>query len=102
MARPTVRWLRNPVSATRAAGFLWIAFALVVWNVIFDRVIVLAGREYVYSATLAAREGTYLLARDWMGRAVTRGVWTASAGAVAILVIGLTLIALARRQRTEG
>src|SRR5262245_42286559 len=102
MERPSLRWLRDPVNATRTAGLLWIALAFVAWNVIFDRVLVLAGRQYVYSAALAAREGTYLYARDWMGSAVTRGAWTASAGALAILVIGLILIALARRQRTEA
>src|SRR5262245_50259746 len=102
MERPSLRWLRDPVNATRTAGLLWIVFAFVAWNVIFDRVLVLPGRQYVYSAALASREATYLYARDWMGRAVTRGTWTPSAGATAILASGLNPIALARRQRSEA
>jgi hypothetical protein len=85
----------------RTALLLWTLLAVVVWNVIFDRVVVLAGRRYVYSATLAAWDGgAFLSARDWMGRAVSDGVWIASAGAVAILVVGLGLIAVAGKPRT--
>jgi len=39
----------------RVAVALWIALAVVVWNVVFDRVLVVAGRQYVYAATIAAR-----------------------------------------------
>jgi hypothetical protein len=46
--------LRQPVRAARMARWLWIAFAIVVWNVVFDRVLVLAGRQYVHAATVAA------------------------------------------------
>ena len=38
----------------RVASALWLVLAAVVWNVIFDRVIVLAGRRYVYDAALSA------------------------------------------------
>ena len=84
------------------ARILWLVFAIVVWNVVFDRVLVLAGREYVYAATLAARDGVFLLAKDWMESAVSRGFWLASAGASAILTTGLTLVALATGKRTES
>ena len=39
----------------RLASALWLVLAMIVWNVIFDRVIVLAGRRYVYEASAAAR-----------------------------------------------
>jgi len=84
------------------ARILWLLFAIVVWNVVFDRVLVLAGREYVYVAALAARDGVYLFAKDWMESAVARGFWLASAGASAILAAGFTLIALATRQQTDS
>ncbi len=102
MERPSLRWLQDPARAVLAARVLWIALAVVVWNVVFDRVIVLAGREYVYAATLAARDaGVYLSARDWMNHAVTRGLWMASAGAFAVLIVGLGLVTIAARRRTD-
>jgi len=101
MERPTVRWLQDPAQQVRAARILWLAFAIVVWNVVFDRVIVLAGREYVYTATLAARNGVYLLASDWMDSAVSRGFWLASAGTAVILAAGLGLISWATSNNRE-
>ena len=38
------------MSRPRLAVALWIVWAVVVWNVVFDRVLVNAGREYVRSA----------------------------------------------------
>lgn len=77
----------------RIAQALWIAWAVVVWNVIFDYVIVAASRHYV-SAAIAATDaaGSYPRMDDWMGPAVTRGLWIASAASGAILVVGLTAI----------
>ena len=86
----------------RLARILWVVLAIVVWNVVFDRVLVLAGREYVYAATLAARDGVYLFAKDWMASAVARGFWLASAGAAIILAAGLVLVEVARKKHTES
>jgi len=83
----------------RLAVVLWVVWAIVVWNVIFDRVLVLAGRRYVYAAWLAAEgQGPYLRAGDWMRAATTRGLWTATSVAGALLVVGLVLIAIASRR----
>ena len=90
--------MRHQASLARV---LWIVFAVVVWNVVFDRVLVLAGREYVYAAALAARDGVYLFAKDWMASAVARGFWLASAGAAMILAAGLVLVSLASKRRPE-
>jgi hypothetical protein len=80
------------------AVILWLTLAAVVWNVVFDRVIVLAGRRYSYDATVLYRStGHYLLIKDVMPAAVTRGVRLASAIAGTIAVGGLLLIALAVR-----
>jgi hypothetical protein len=92
--------LRQPARTVRMARWLWIAFAIVVWNVVFDRVLVLAGRQYVHAATVAARgSGPYLRVNDWMRPAITRGLWTASAAAAVILAIGLICVPLAARRR---
>ena len=92
--------LRQPARAARVARWLWIVFAFVVWNVVFDRILVLAGRQYVHAATVAARgSGPYLRVNDWMRPAITRGLWMATAAAAAILAIGLICVPLAARRR---
>ena len=64
----------------RIAPALWIAWAVVVWNVVFDYVIVVAGREYLAAAVPAAlAAGPYPRMDDWMGPAITRGLWMATA-----------------------
>jgi hypothetical protein len=80
---------------------LWITLAIVVWNVIFDRVIVEAGRAYIRAARESAKSGAYLKVGDWMAAAVVHGVWLASALSLAILAAGLIAIRIASRQRSE-
>ncbi len=74
------------------ARVLWIAWAVVVWNVVFDHVIVMAGRRVVAAAGLAATVNIDELMRP----AVGRGLWIATVAASAILVVGLSSIQLAR------
>jgi hypothetical protein len=81
------------------AVVLWVTWAIVVWNVVLDRILVLAGRRYVYAAALAAQgPGPYLRINDWMRPALARGVWTATGTAAALLAVGLVLIAFAVRR----
>ena len=91
--------LRRPQTAARIARVLWIAWAVVVWNVVFDRVIVVAGRGYVMAA-LRAVDGQVALPDidDWMRPAVSRGVWLASAAAAAIVMVGLVSVRIAERR----
>src|ERR1700689_5197092 len=94
MSRFTLRerWatLRQPARELRIATALWIAWAVIIWNVVFDQVIVLAGRRYIRAAALAAQAGgPYARIDDWMRPAVAGGLWMASAAAGAILVVGL-------------
>jgi hypothetical protein len=95
--------LREPRAAARIARVLWIAWAIIVWNVAFDHVIVVAGRNYINAARLAAagdgpdHHPHFVAMDDWMRPAVTRGLWIASAAAGAILVTGLAAVALASR-----
>src|SRR5262245_25549587 len=72
----------QPRAAVRLARILWIAWAVVVWNVVFDHVLVVAGREYIHAAGLAAGrhgpDGRFLVRMDdYMRPAVTRGLWVA-------------------------
>jgi hypothetical protein len=87
----------------RLAAMLWIVLAVVVWNVVFDRVIVLAGRRYVYDASLAARAGWRLPIDASMRPAVARGVRLASGVSIAIAVFGMAAVVLAvRGDRRDG
>ena len=56
---------RRPAVVT--AVVLWLVFAFLVWNVIFDRLVVLAGRRYSHDATVLYRTtGRYLRIDDVM------------------------------------
>jgi hypothetical protein len=89
-------------AAVRLARALWIAWAVIVWNVVFDHVIVVAGRQYIHAAGLAAGrrgpDGRSLVSMDdWMRPAVTRGAWLASAAAGLILLTGFIALHVASR-----
>src|SRR4051812_16341185 len=90
--------MRHPV---RVAFALWVVFAAVVWNVVFDRVLVLAGREYVFAAATAVQSGgRYMLVNDWMRPALQRALSTATVAGLGILVGGAVGIAFAARRPT--
>ena len=77
----------------RIATALWIGWAIVVWNVVFDHVIVVAGREYLAAAIGAAQgTGPYAHVDDWMRPAIARGLWTATAASGVILLVGFAAI----------
>jgi hypothetical protein len=77
----------------RFAAALWIVWAIVVWNVVFDHVIVVAGRDYVRAALVAAHgTGPYARMDDWMRPAMARGLWIATGASAMILLVGLAAI----------
>jgi len=79
--------------ARRLAQALWIAWALIVWNVVFDRVIVVAGRAYLAAAKAATEAGgAYVRMDDWMRPATVRAFWIATVAAAIILLVGLTAV----------
>jgi hypothetical protein len=98
---------RQPRTAVRLARALWIALAVIVWNVVFDHVIVVAGRSYIAAAgrAAAAPAGPFANMDDWMRPAVTRGFWIATAAGGAILLIGFVAVssaqALTLREKTR-
>ena len=51
----------------RLAAGLWLTFGFVVWNVVFDHELVVAGRNYSQAASVAFREHRpYERLNDWM------------------------------------
>jgi hypothetical protein len=90
---------REPRSAVRLARALWIAWAVIVWNVVFDHAIVVAGRDYIAAArqAAAAPAGPFANMDDWMRPAVTRGFWLATAAGAAVLVTGVVAVSVAAR-----
>ena len=99
VVRRRVLALRQPRPAARIARALWIVWAVIVWNVVFDRVIVVAGRDYLAAAERAATSSPprYENMDAWMRPAVTRGLWIASGSAAAIAAGGLLLVRAASR-----
>jgi hypothetical protein len=77
------------IDRRRAAVALWIAWIVVVWNVVFDRVLIEAGREYVRVAMAAAQgTGPYTRIDDYMRPAVPRALTLATAAAALIVLVG--------------
>jgi len=76
----------------RIARGLWIVWAILVWNVVFDHVIVVAGRAYIAAAVAAANGGRYARMDDWMRPAITRGLWIATGSSALILLVGFAAI----------
>ena len=86
----------------RLAAALWVAWAVVVWNVVFDQSLVLAGRRYVVAAVGAAQgPGSYARMDDWMQPALDRGFVAATAVAILLLAIGFICLRLATRPQTS-
>jgi hypothetical protein len=91
--------LRQSARVARVARVLWVVWAVVVWNVVFDHTIVIAGRHYLYAAgTAAASHSGRVNMDDFMRPAVTRGLWRATLSASAILLVGLPAVRFAARE----
>ena len=101
--RFTVTAAERRIRVRRIAQALWIAWAIIVWNVVFDHVIVTAGREYLAAAIQAAHgTGGYARMDDFMRPAVTRGLWIATAASAALLLVGLIAIRAADEASREA
>lgn len=75
------------------ATVFWGILAFVVWNAVFDRVIVLSGRRYISAAEQADADGGVLTIDGWMRPTVTRAFWeaTLSAAIVGAVGVGMTM-----------
>ncbi len=73
---------------------------MILWNVVFDHTIVVAGRAYLHAVGLAGLGRAPVPAMDdFMAPAVTRGLRLATAAAVPVLAVGLLAARAARRTR---
>ena len=91
--------MKNRRSVVEAV-VLWLVFAFVVWNVVFDLVVVLAGRRYSREAeNLYHATGQYLRIDDVMRPAVSHGVRLASGVAGTIAALALLLVGYAASRR---
>jgi hypothetical protein len=91
---------RTKFNLRRIALTLWVVWAVVVWNVVFDHTVEVAGRQYLHAAAVAAKDGgRYERIDDSMRPAVTRGLWEASTAALLILVIGIGGVRIASGTR---
>ena len=69
-----------------------------VWNVVFDRILVLEGRRYSIAAIAAVLQGhAHVSIDEWMRPAIAHGVRTASLTALAIAAFGLVAVAIASK-----
>ena len=79
----------EPRNARRVVIGLWLVWAVLVWHVIFDHAIVVAGRGYIVAAGIAAKgSGAYARMDDWMQPAKTEGALMATAAAALIVAVG--------------
>jgi len=91
------------MTRVRLAAALWIALAVVVWNVVLDQTSVLAGRQYIIAALASAESmGPFVSMQDWMRPAAVRGFWMANAAGAAILLIGFFALRVAGPARSAG
>ena len=94
--------LRQPPAAIRLARALWIIWAVVVWNVVFDQVIVRAGRDYLVAAGRASTtHGPRPNMDAYMRPAAERGVRIATAAGAVILFTGLAAVRAAAHRRSH-
>jgi hypothetical protein len=86
-------------TAKRVALTLWVAFAFVTWNVVFDRQVYVAAVRFTQQQIQRQQRGEQVSS---IGEAFTpelsRAALRASGWGGAVLVIGLTLTALAARR----
>jgi hypothetical protein len=87
-----------PARAARVARALWIVWAVLVWNVVFDHVIVVAGRNAIAAAGRAVNG---INIDDFMRPAIPRGLWVATLAASAILIVGLSFIQVTTRAQSR-
>jgi len=92
----------TPRRLTMLAMVLWLVLAFLVWNVVFDRMIVLAGRRYSHDAAVLYRTtGHYLLINDVMRPAAAHAGRVATAVAAAIGAVAMILIRVASTRSSQ-
>jgi hypothetical protein len=84
----------------RAAVVAWAACAVVIWNVVFDAMVVQSGRDYLTRQALHQQgRGPAVTIRGVMDPGVARAARTATASGGAVGAAGVLLTWLASRHR---
>ena len=84
----------------RAAIVAWAACAVVIWNVVFDAIVVQAGRDYLTLQALRQQgRGPSVTIREVMNPAVARAARTATGSGGAIGAAGILAAWAAARKR---
>jgi len=93
------RWWRS----RRAAGLAWAALVVVLWNVVFDGVVIQSGREYL---TQQARHqqgtGPAVTIPGVMRPGIVHGFWLATLVAGGVAAVGALGFWFAARQRRKS
>jgi hypothetical protein len=93
------RWRKR----RRAALLAWAVLGIVIWNVVFDAVVIQAGREYLTRQALHQQgRGPAVTIPQVMRPAVARGAFVATlagGGAAAFGAIAVWMVARHRRRR---
>jgi hypothetical protein len=76
----------------------WAIFAFVTWNVVFDRAVAVAGREFVRQQVLRDQQGQPLRSIDDAFRPrIAAAALTATGWAAAVLIAGAVVMSFSRR-----
>jgi hypothetical protein len=87
------RLLLRPRQAVRLAVGLWLVLGVVLWNVVFDRVIVSAGRDYLHRQAQAQQhKGPKVTIAEVMEPAAVHGVLVASLWSLLVTAVGLAAV----------
>jgi len=94
---------RRGLPGRRAALLAWAACAAVVWNVVFDAIVIQAGREYLTLQALHQQgSGPAVTIRGVMDPGVERAARTATLSGGAVGAAGLLTTWLAARRRPRA
>ncbi len=84
----------------RAAILAWAACGFVVWNVVFDAIVIRSGRDYLTRQALHQQgRGPAVTIRTVMDPGVARAVRTATVSGSAVAAAGVSATWLASRRR---
>jgi hypothetical protein len=90
-------------SRRRLAVMLWIAVTMLLWNGIYDMIMVRGVKEYLFRAALhAAGRGPETPIAQVMDVAVYEAVWIATLWASVVLLAGMFTIRLVERRATSA
>ena len=94
---------RRGPAMRRTARLAWAAFAVVVWNVVFDAIVIQAGRDYLTLQALHQQgRAPAVTIRGVMEPGVARAARTATLSGGGVGAAGLLAIWLAARRRPRA